>query len=319
MCVVLTGCASTPPQSSETAPPAAPTPAELPSPDERIDTTPFVGYALTALPKQTGRPIWVEAKKASYRFNDNGGFKVADDQMGPSQGSDDKAACLKDGAPFNDTTVDFPYTGIFVRGGELVRVTSAHGVSLPLKTLSKDPDDGTSVYSGDGNAGEEEFGWAPCIAGRAADSVGHRLDSYLPRTASIQVRRKRDGRLITFRMADAATPWLLLRYRSGAMIPSPYRMVEAGFDLERGLAVFSYRSVLDDTQSIRKIESRAVLPASLGGAASEGETSAQFALRTRLLLENLDACPMPALRGAEPCANPTRTFDRRALNATFSP
>jgi hypothetical protein len=318
LCAALTGCASNPERSVAPTETSS-TPPEFPPPEQRVSLTPFTTYSLAALARHSGRPVWVESQKAAYRFNDNGKFSIADEQLGPAQGSDKKTECLKNGAPFNDTTIDYPHTGIFVRGGELVRVSSARGESIPLKVLSRDPSEGTATYLGKGNVGDMEFGWAPCIAGAAADGYGHRLDSYIPRTASVQLKRKRDGRVITFQMSEAATPWLLLRYHSGAMIPSPYRMVEAGFDLERGLAVFSYRSALNNAQSVRKLEARAFFPEALGGTRDDSETAAQFALRARLLLENLDNCPAPELHKAEPCADPTRKFDRRAINATFAP
>lgn len=216
---------------------------------------------------------------------------------------DQGTSCAEHGAALNQRTTWFPDTGLLVRGGELTALQGPAGAPMPLLRLS--PVDGDALtYAGSG-ARQPEMAYVPCV-GPHRVAAGHRTVGFVALGSTLTVARD-GGRLLRLRLPERPLPFLLLRYHSGAMIPSPMRIVLVTVDLVRQRVVLQFQSTVMYRPPLRVIEWRAV-PADI--VPSDGETLERARERNEALVGDLAACPAP-LHPPEACASPQRRPDRR--------
>jgi hypothetical protein len=108
-------------------------------------------------------------------------------------------------------------------------------------------------------------------------------------------------------LPESFEPFVLLRYHTDAMIPSPMRPVIVTIDLLNGKLVVYYQTTFAVSPPLRKVELKAVQPFQ---QRAEGETEAQYQTRKQALIDDLNRCPIPD-KPIEMCADPGRKSDRR--------
>ncbi|WP_263139604.1 hypothetical protein [Pseudomonas sp. RIT-PI-AD] len=275
---------------------------------EQTNYTPFAFVLLQA--QDSSGSYWSTFTKLTYDIDADGTLTLADVGEPPLKASDDPAqdrSCQPHGGGENQRTSWFPYTGLFVRGGEVLAVKDARGAARPLRSLSADSE-GRMKYAGP-HAREPEYTFVPCVGAHRVDQ-GHRLDSYLPDGARLRLKAE-DGRIQTLALPSPDQPFLMLRYKSGAVIPVPMRPVLVSVDLQARRLVVQYQSTFSANGKLREIEYRFVTAL---GEPSEGESAAHYRQRTDALVGDLRQCPPPTLLPRESCGDPAREPDRKIFD-----
>ncbi|MBB6104021.1 hypothetical protein F4827_003880 [Paraburkholderia bannensis] len=282
--------------------PATPTQSQSLEP-EVANLSPLASQLFTGH-NQAGAYYSLDAK-ATFAIDAPGKLRLLDVRSGEPvagpadmQGETMSTACKPFGAVANQRTTWFPYTGVFVRGGTLAAVSSRGG-NIGIKSLSA-RNDGAMIYTGH-DADKIEFFYAPCVGAQRV-TRGWRTQRYIPDGTVLRVRAD-TGMRVDLQLPQRFVPYVLLRYRSGAIIPVPMRVVLATVDLSSRRVVLQYQSTFAAAAPIRKIEMRLITP---GGLPSSGETAARYQERTQALMDDLAACPPPQAHAIETCATPTR-------------
>ena len=311
--LALSACTAQPLATTEApAAPTEPPEAKLEGP-EIINYTPFPNVLLSGrcADYECASPVeyfsW--GAKISFDFDQRGRLKLSEQQepsLDMNDAEEQDLQCGEKGATFNQRTIWFPYTAIFVRGGTLQSVKDAAGAVLKQRPLGEIQDGKMAVI---GKAAREiEYSYVPCV-GKYQVSAGVRLDGFLPYGARLFVKPK-TGKNLGLSLPDPTEPWVLLRYQSGAMIPVPMRPTMVTVDMvERRLVVY-YQSTFPVAPPLRKIELRAILPDQIP---SQDETTERYRERTEATLRDLRQCQIPQ-RPMEPCATPDRLPDRRIFS-----
>jgi hypothetical protein len=299
-------------QPDTQAAPAAAAAASAQADPEVANLTPLPSLLLIG-EDDAGRYYSMVAK-ASFAIEADGRLRLIDhgegsamEPMAPEADMQDEnmsTQCKPYGAVANQRTTWFPYTGVFVHGGTLLGAR-APGQALALKPLTEH-EGAQMMYTGK-DADATEYYWAPCVGARQVAS-GWRLDGYLGDGGQLRVRgdRLRKGRTLDLKLPQPFAPFVLVRYRSGAMIPVPMRTVLATVDLAAQRVVLQFQSTYAVEPAIRKMELRLIVP---GSRPSEGETAARLAERTQAQLRDLAGCAAPRGQAIEPCADPRRMPD----------
>ena len=297
LALALSACATS--IDKKTAPSDQPRPA-VPSEPQVVNLTPFPSLLLMG--DDAAGHYYSLVAKATFLIRDDGTLQL----VGAGEGLVDKdpdpseyRECGINGAPINQITTWFPYTGILVGGGKLEEVKSSSGKRMSLRTLTDDGS-GAMEYRGP-QARIPEYYYASCV-GTHRVSTGWRLDDYLPADARLRIRPA-NGRPLDLTPPQPFVPFLLLRYVSGAMIPTPMRLVLVTVDVPGRRVVLQYQSTFGTTPALRKIELRGVLPGSKPGS---DETAEDYEKRTRATLQDLAQCAPPRTLAIEPCANASR-------------
>jgi hypothetical protein len=304
---LLAACASAPAPTTRPDPVAETQPAIAPAEPELavlVVHAPFASFMMTAT-DQAG-DYYSVVSKATWSIEGDGTLRLVGEGAEPVIGGLDETGdfdCGAHGGGFNQRTAWFPYTALFVRGGTLLEVAPARGAAPALRVLSLEAEDGSMIYRGE-SARAPEYSFIPCVGAHRVES-GHRLDGYLAGNDRL-VLRDPAGRSIRLALPQPFMPFVLARYRSGAIIPVPMRIVLASVDVVERRVVVQLQATLARAPAIRVLEVRAVLP---GGAPEEGEALARYAERTRALLDDLAGCAAPIEQAIEPCADPTRRPD----------
>ncbi|RYD16852.1 MAG: hypothetical protein EOP90_02460 [Lysobacteraceae bacterium] len=271
---------------------------------ELIVHAPFPSFMMTA--NDQAGDYYSVVSKVTWSIAADGSLRLIGDGAEPVIGGNDETGdfdCGTHGGGFNQRTAWFPSTALFVHGGTLLGVSPAQGPKPVLRTLSVEPEDGSMIYRGD-SARTPEYSYIPCVGATRVDR-GHRLDGYLAGNDRLLLQDAA-GRAMTIALPQPFAPFVLARYRDGALIPVPMRIVVAGVDVPARRVVVQLQATLGQSPAIRVLEVRAVLP---DGAPGEGEALARYAERTRALLADLAQCRAPVEQAIEPCADPTRAPD----------
>lgn len=283
----------------KSAPSAEPPPA-APADPQMVNLTSLPSLLLTG--DDAAGHYFSLVAKATFSIREDGTLRL----LGDGEGLVDKdpepseyRKCDINGAPINQITTWFPYTGVLIEGGKLEEVRSSSGKKVALRTLTDDGN-GAMEYRGP-QARAPEYYYAPCV-GVHRVSAGWRLDDYLPSDARLFVKPMSGARLALM-TPQPFVPYVLLRYVSGAMIPTPMRIVLVTVDLPARRVVLQYQTTFATMPALRKIELRGVLP---GGKPDSDETAERYAQRTRATLDDLAHCAPPRVLAIEPCANASR-------------
>ncbi len=247
--------------------------------------------------------------KIAFTFDARGAMTLAQKHEPLVDATDDPARdreCTDKGGGMNQRTTWFPDTGVFVREGTLQSIRLATGKTASLVPLSRDERGGMMVMGA--RARQIEYFWIPCV-GKHRVTRGHRLNEFMPRGATLVVKPAK-GNPLELSLPQPVEPFLLLRYREGAMIPVPMRPVLVTVDMAERRVVVQYQATFALKPALRVIELRAILPDS---TASEDETPERFRERTAATLNDLRMCPMPT-KPMDPCATPNRVVDRRIFS-----
>lgn len=324
ICALTTaiGLASCAPMKDGAATPRATGTADAPSPQatdaanaetpgfvmpEQVNYTPFGQVLLIA--KSADGDYFSLGAKITFDFDAQGRMTLASHQEPVIDEHDDPAQdgeCTGKGGGGNQRTTWFPDTAIFVRGGALQSVLLAPGKPVAAVPLSRD-ERGFMMVMG-AQARQTEFFFVPCVGGHRV-ARGHRLNGFLPHGATLLVKPEKGGP-VQLTLPQPVEPYVLLRYRAGAMIPVPMRPVLVTVDTQERRVVVQYQTTFALAPPLRKIELRAVLP---GGKPAPDETAERFRERTDAMLNDLRQCPPPT-RPMDPCASPLRVPDRRIFS-----
>jgi hypothetical protein len=311
LAVLLLSACTMAPTKQKPEPSAAVDPVK-PVVPEVVNFTPFPGGLLTCSGQCStiaGQDFYTWNIKLTFDIDGYGNLSVSQQQEPALTGQDDPAQdaiCGTKGSTGNQRNSWLPYTGIFVRGGELLSIHDAERKQQKLLALS-DIEGGRMKVVGQ-NACKQEWYFVPCVGPHRVAS-GFRLDSFLPRDAMLTIKSA-NGNLMELSLPSPTEPYVLLRYRSGAMIPVPMRPVLVTVDIDGGRLVAYYQTTFAVAPSLRKIELRAILP---NQKPSEGETWDRFRDRSEAMLGELRGCPLP-LKPIEECATPNRKPDLRIFS-----
>ena len=124
--------------------------------------------------------------------------------------------CTPEGAPWNQSTLWFPHTGVFVRGGSLQAVHTAAG---PARTLLKlDGNDHGKRWA---TRGEDQYSYAACV-GEHAVATGWRTTDWMQPgdTLSVAVPGQRVPWRI--RLPSTPLPFAHIDFESGANLALPH-------------------------------------------------------------------------------------------------
>ncbi len=281
-------------------------------PMDVVNYTPFPGILLMCngnCSTSTGKDYFAWNIKLSFDFDSQGNVRLSKQQE-PALSQDDDPAidsiCGENGSPGNQRNTWFPYTGIFVRGGVPVSISDTDQAHLNLIRLS-DIEEGLKMVVGE-QARDVEWAYYPCVGPNRVEAV-YRLDGYLPENSVMELVSE-TGEHLHLSLPTPTQPFVLLRYRSGAMIPVPMRPVMITIDLIERRLVAYYQATFADAPPLRKIELRAVLP---GQTPVEGESPERFVERKEAILGELRGCTAP-VKPIEPCATPERRPDMRIFS-----
>lgn len=247
--------------------------------------------------------------KVSFDIDKKGKLKVSDHQELSLTEDDDPAddqKCGIKGGPGNQRTTWFPYTGIFVRGGQLKSVRDKSGSRQELVPLTP-IEQGLMMVVGT-SARKIEYAYVPCV-GKYRVPAGHRLSGFFPRDAVIAVKPAK-GPIVKLALPEPTEPYVLLRFRSGARVPVPMRPIMLTIDLIEHRLVVHYQSTFPVLPPLRKIELRAILP---DQGPDKDETAEHFRERTEATLRHLRHCPI-GYKPMEGCATPNQNPDPRMFS-----
>ena len=323
--LALASCASPPqPNASPPAPVAKPSAATAPA---RPDPLPGTGQphyqsrapmasALSRFEKRGSQYLAV-LQKASFSYQERPGgaasltlLSVDLDPLALDTGTP-PGACAKHGSPLNEQTVDYPYAAVLTRAATLVAVTAANRKPMTLRALGDNGVPNQSVFSGLGKR-HVEFGYDRCVGALKADSPGHRLDTYLPGGARIELRPATGQGSLRLDLDSRFAPFVLLRHADGRRSAAPSRIVLVDIDAQARRVHVHYRTLFRALPGIQDIELRAVVPDALGGTAAEGEAPQAFHKRSAAMLAHLARCETRT-GYSEPCADAGRPVAADAL------
>ena len=300
-----------PPESGAAASSGAAAPNDDDMP-EVVNYTDFFSVLLIANDKTYG-DYFSFATKVSYDIGKNGRLALSDTQEAVLDGRDDiedDFSCTEKGGNGNQRTTWFSDTAILVAGGRLQSVRLP-GAKAPARLHVLTPaEDGALLAQGEG-ARDIEYAYVPCVA-QTRVAAGHRIDGFAPSGTVLTVKTDK-GRVRTIELPDKALPFMLLRYRMGAMIPTPMRIVLITVDLEAARVVLHYQTTFPMTPPLRKVELRAIVE---GQGPSKGESRARFEERTRATVRDLARCAVPR-EPIEPCSSHERHPDRLIFRSTL--
>ncbi|TLY49646.1 MAG: hypothetical protein E6K53_13030 [Gammaproteobacteria bacterium] len=297
LALALSAC-TTPAQKK--SPPAVVQRSAAPAAPQVVNLTPFPVLLLTG--DDAAGHYYSLVAKATFSIREDGalqllgdGERVIDRDPDPSKEHD----CESSGAAINQITTWFPYTGFLIEGGKLEEVKTSSGKKMPLRSLTDDGS-GAMQYRGP-QVRTPEYYYAPCV-GVHHVSTGWRLDDYLPSNARIRIKPA-SGAPLDLTLPQPFVPFVLLRYVSGAMIPTPMRVVLVTVDLPQRRVVLQYQGTFATIPALRKVEFRGIFP---GGKPASDETAERYEQRTQATLDDLAQCAPPRVLAIEPCANASR-------------
>ncbi|WP_348944520.1 hypothetical protein ABHF33_14010 [Chitinibacter sp. FCG-7] len=305
---ILAACARTEPVTGTKTPNSAQT-ADDKCCAKIVNYTQHPGVLLTAT--IAGKDYYSYVAKLTFDILPNGELKRAEQQeetFGAEEQVADTYACTFKGAEFNQNTAWYPYTGFLVTGGKLLAVKDSAKKPMKLRKMTRLDSD--AVMTQGSEARKSEYSYAPCV-GKVRVESGQRLDSYFPIGGSMHFALNKRQRM-NISLPKPMEPFLLLRYHSGALIPTPMRPVLFSINLTEKKLVVQYQSTIERKEPIRTIESRAINPE---GEKDESETEARYQQRTKAFLDDLWSCPIPTTPG-EPCASAKRIPNPLMFQAT---
>jgi len=327
---LLAACATPTPDASQPAPqPTAAAPSAAVARAAPVEEAPVASEALATAPEQrnyTGAPVllltgqdqWGEyfsaGLKLTYSYDASGKLTRAAEQEPVIDGNTLESldtACAAHGAGMNQRTTWFPDTGVFVRGGTLRAIRAPMGANA-TRTMQLIPlSVAESVYmmATGRDARKLEMAYVPCV-GEHRVSVGQRTAQFVPLGATLDITEAA-GKRLQLTLPTALTPFVLLRYRSGALIPSPMRIALITVDTQRKRVVLQFQSTAMVKPPIRVIEWRAL---SDGDQPADGESLERYRERRDTTAADLAKCPVP-FHPPEPCASETRQPDRRIFGS----
>ncbi|MFD1709231.1 hypothetical protein FVQ98_08540 [Ottowia sp. GY511] len=296
--LVLVGCATGPQDSGAPAPSSdSPAVASGPQPPQVVNRSTLPNLTLTGV---DGYGEYTSlALKISYDIDARGVWQPAADQEPMLNEGHDLAndfRCMAHGAGYNQRTVWFPDTGIFVRGAQLRSLADARGADRPLVVLSEG-DNGSLSVAGP-KARELEYGYVPCV-GRQRVDVGHRASGYVKPGDRLQLRPAgRNARPVTLTVPRTMRPYVILDFAgrpARALVPA--NMVLLSIDWPNRRAVAQYQVTVAMQPQVARAAWMITLP-------DPGAVQDRSAVDINREVERyLDTCPS-ASKPMDPCANP---------------
>lgn len=329
--LVLAGCAASPPSSTAAIEPPEPNTAAItkapapvaaqattatPSDDaafvlpERENHTPFPTMMMTAA-DQWGE-YFSAGIKLSYKFDASGQMQIdsvnSEDSGNENDDVKNDMNCTAKGGGLNMRTAWFPDTGIFVRGGKLTALKNANAAAMPLLPL-RVIDYGLMQLAGE-KSRTIEMAYVPCV-GKHRVAAGQRTVGFLGAGATLDIQPQ-SGKKISLKIPTLPQPFVMLRYREGAIIPAPMRIVLFTVDFQEKRVVMQFQSTIPMKPALRKLEWMALMPNDQPDPSESKERSLE---RASAIAGDLAACPIP-LRPMEPCASSRRSPDPRIYFAS---
>lgn len=329
--LLLAGCATEPqlataaieppkPSATANAPEAAPVgkaAATAPTSDnaefvmpELKNHTPFPTLMMTAN-DQWGE-YFAAGIKLSFKFDARGQMQIDSANSEPTIDENDDAKndtnCSEKGGGLNQRTAWFPDTGIFIRGGKLTAITNASAVATPIFPLRL-VDYGLMQLAGE-KARTIEMAYVPCV-GEHRVAAGQRTLGFLSGGATLEIQPT-SGKKISLKIPVSPLPFVMLRFREGAIIPAPMRVVLFTVDVQAKRVVMQFQSTIPLKPALRKLEWMGLMRDDKPDAS---ESMERLQERSAAIAADLAGCPLP-LRPMEPCATPRRSPDSRIYFAS---
>lgn len=326
LALALAGCAQTdqaarPDAAGQTAS-ATPASADPKAPRQRNQTR-FPTIMLSG--EDSFGAYWSIGMKTTYHFNAQGqlDLRVQDSEPMIDHTSPEESdmQCRAWGGGYNQRTVWFPDTAVFVAGGRLAGAGdgAARGKALALRPLLPTAGDSATLTAAADDKGREvEYARVACV-GQQRVTRGWRTDSFLKPGDTLRIQPAR-GKPITLRLPTDNLPYALLNYGpAGQAVPQPLaavplRIVLATVDVPRRRVVLQWQATAAQTPSIQDVAWSITVPAQEAKALPQQQQNF-----VRQLNQHLLACPAPATPVSNACATPDRALAPEVIKGLLAP
>lgn len=287
--------------SAATAAPAdAPAPRQQPPAVE--NRTPFPDLSMADADDPVYGTYDAFRLKISYVIDAHGQLGIgAADPEPMLTGADDPAQdlrCTAHGAGFNQRTVWYPDTGIFVAGARLVAAQSGDGSPRPLLRMGSEAK-GIVTATGP-RARQAEYGYAPCVGSQRVRG-GARTERYLNGGDRLSLRPDGGkGGVQTIVLPQDPRPFAMLMYEGRAQRAFvPAQLVLLTIDWPRRRAVGLYQITVPIQPVVASVHWSTTLPPFTIAQMP------QMQAFNRAVSTYIATCPVP-MKPRDPCANPNR-------------
>ena len=219
--------------------------------------------------------------------------------------------CTDKGAAWNQLTLWFPVTGLFVRGGTLARVTQASGEPHGIKGLRTTWFAQSKLFY---TEGDKAFTFAPCV-GPQLVKQGAYTEAFLKSGDALSVAVPGQKQALVLALPAENRPYGALEFADGQHAIAPMRIVLATVDVPRKRLVLQYQLTVAPQPEVRVVtlgvsQSPAQAADEVGEA---GPKAVAYQQQTqRMLNAHLAACVAPTSPLADACTQPSKAL--RALH-----
>ena len=231
---------------------------------------------------------------------------VADDVEG-----DAAYQCTNKGAAWNQLTVWFPVTGLFVRGGTLARATQASGEPHAVKGLRTTWFAESKLFY---TEGDKAFTFAPCV-GPQLVKQGVYTEAFLKPGDVLRVAVPGQKQALELALPAENRPYGALEFANGQHAIAPMRIVLATVDVPRKRLVLQYQLTVAPQPEVRVVTlGVSQSPEQAAHEAGDGDPKAvAYQQQTqRMLNAHLATCVAPTSPIADACSQPSKVL--RALH-----
>ncbi len=216
------------------------------------------------------------------------------DVEGPAQ-----YECTDKGAAWNEATLWYPYTGIFVHGGQLAAVQQAKGASRTLRALDGRGDDGDLHVANE----TEPFTFVPCVGAQLV-RTGHRTQGFLQSGDVLSIAVAGQRQALQLRLPTDPQPYAVLEHANDELAVTPARIVLATVDVPRKRVVLQYQVSVATNAGVTALRLMETATAATWRAmqGDSAESVADLRAFDRVVKQHLSRCAPPASPTADACA-----------------
>ncbi|THT99892.1 hypothetical protein E9531_11190 [Lampropedia puyangensis] len=267
-------------------------------PPQVLNLTPYPNLTLAGI-DQFGEYTSL-AMKITYLFDDEGQLTPTTAQqegfIDESTPVQDDNRCMAHGGGYNQRTVFFPDTGVFVLGGTLHNVIAASGQQRNMRNLTNS-DEGVMGYTG-AAARVLEYVYVPCV-GATRVAQGVRLNGFVNVGDRLVLKVPGENRPIVLHWPADPLPFVRLSYAqraNHALVPA--RVVVLSVDVPQRRVVAQYQATLPMVPVVQN----AVWFSTLSWQ-RETLINAGIQHKVEQVTAYLNGCKPPQ-KPMDPCANP---------------
>lgn len=207
--------------------------------------------------------------------------------------------CTDKGAAWNEATLWYPYTGIFVHGGQLSAVRQAKGGSRTLHALDGTGDDGDLHVTNEA----QPFTFVPCVGAQRV-RTGHRTQGFLQSGDVLSIAVAGQRQALQLRLPTDPQPYAVLEHANDELAVTPARIVLATVDVPRKRVVLQYQVSVATNAGVTTLRlMETATPATWRTLRSDAsESDGGLRAFDRVVKQHLSRCARAASPTADACA-----------------